>query len=225
MFLENKENLGPHSSRGQFPTRASTCSIKQSLKNLWFHCQWGQTPSNTPSSSRGQTTAFVLSPWETDIFPMKTSISKRHTLVPQLCHPTEGNTFLLLLKKAIGIFFKSFTLMASFIHYLTNTNHTSIKSQPLYFGWGLHLYIKCAKAVCLEGSYNQVKIKKKTLYPTVQRLRLVREQYCYLYLLDMGSSCWHLRQRKRFLLTPEEDFLIYIETLGPLGCLLFSCFW
>lgn len=114
--------------------------------------------------------------------------------------------------------------MASFIHYLTNTNHISIKSQPLYFGWGLHLYIKCAKPVCLEGSYNQVKIKKKTLYSTVQRLRVVREQYCYLYLLDMGSSCWHLRQRKRFLLTPEEDFLIYIESLGPLGSLLFSCF-
>lgn len=92
------------------------------------------------------------------------------------------------------------------------------------FWLGLHLYIKCAKTVCLEGSYNQVKIKSKTLHPIAQSLRVVREQYCYLYLLDTGSSCWHLRQRKRSLLTPEEDFLIYIETLGPLGCLLFSCF-
>lgn len=144
---------------------------------------------------------------------------------PPALSPYRGQCFSFILEESHwDFFFKSFTLMASFIHYLTNTNHTSNKSQPLYFGWGLHLHIKCAKTVCLEGTYNQVKIKNKTLYPTVQRLGVVREQYGYLYLLDTGSSRWHLRQRKRFLLTPEEDFLIYIETLGPLGCLLFSCF-
>lgn len=90
--------------------------------------------------------------------------------------------------------------MASFIHYLTNTNHTSIKSQPLYFGWGLHLYIKCAKTVCLEGSYNQVKIKKKTLYPTVQRLRDTGEGTVLLFVLVRhGLILLALKTEKKIL--------------------------
>lgn len=65
----------------------------------------------------------------------------------------------------------------------------------------------------------------KTLYPTVKSLRIMREQCCYLYLLDTGSSCWLFTQRKKnSLLTAEEDFLIFIETIGPLGYLLFPAF-
>lgn len=134
---ENKENSGPHSSRGfqhvplvAAPNSLSRISgfiisedkshptLSQVLENRLQLCSQALGDRHCPHED--------IYPRETYAIPLALSLYGRQHF-SFLLEDSHWDYYFFLLP---------FTLMASLIHSLTNINHTSIKSQPLCFDWG-----------------------------------------------------------------------------------------